>query len=179
MLRKLIIIGLVKCILIQVFKSVNGFTNPFVYNMQELSWVSIQLCQSLMARADNKDKDPFIVCSIVLNEEQCPFPKLTCNPSDRFASIDGTCNNLNRPLFGRANTPFKRYLSPAYEDQLNSARFKSVTGKNLPNPRALSLSFSSNSQNNETSANFTHLLVIFGQFLAHDLTLTASTSGLI
>jgi hypothetical protein len=177
MLSKFIVIGLAQFILIQLFKSVKGFTNPFVYNMQELSWASIKICQSLMSKPENLDKDPFIVCSIILHEEQCPFPKLSCNPNDRYASIDGTCNNLNRPLFGRSNTPFKRYLSPAYEDQLNSARSKSATGRNLPNPRALSLAFSSSSQSNETNANFTHLLVIFGQFLAHDLTLTASTSG--
>jgi len=34
----------------------------------------------------------------------------------RYRSADGSCNNLKRPRWGRANTAYKRLLFPAYKD---------------------------------------------------------------
>lgn len=34
-------------------------------------------------------------------------------------SIDGTCNNLWKPLWGASMTPFRRNLQPQYEDFLS------------------------------------------------------------
>jgi len=40
-----------------------------------------------------------------------------CNTADRrFRSLDGSCNNLRRPNWGRASTSLQRLLSPQYED---------------------------------------------------------------
>jgi hypothetical protein len=102
---------------------------------------------------------------------------LTCNPNDKFSSLDGSCNNLNKPWLGKAETPFKRYLPPAYDDKVNSPRTKSVTGHPLPNPRVISLALSFD--NSEQDSKYTHLVAIFGQFLAHDITLAATSSGKI
>jgi len=44
---------------------------------------------------------------------------------------------------GAKNTPFVRFLSPAYGDGVNSPRDKSVTGKPLTNPREISLAINS------------------------------------
>ena len=106
----------------------------------------------------------------------CPFnPNLVCDPSNKYQSFDGTCNNLNNPLYGAANTPYKRVASPVYDDGLNSPRSLSTSGTPLPNPRLLSTSI------------FKDLFVlekrwflvgaIFGQFMVHDMTSLAASSG--
>ena len=39
-----------------------------------------------------------------------------CLGHETLRTADGTCNNLQRPLWGSAFQPFKRYLRPRYED---------------------------------------------------------------
>ena len=54
--------------------------------------------------------------------DTCPFPDEsqgsanTCDPTALYRTIDGTCNNLRRPLWGRAMTPLSRWLNPDYCD---------------------------------------------------------------
>ena len=69
----------------------------------------------------------------------CPFSfNIICNSSYRYQSFDGTCNNLNNPAYGSANTPYTRFLTPVYADGVNSPRNSSVSGASLPNPRNIS-----------------------------------------
>ena len=45
----------------------------------------------------------------------CPrIPR--CNSGAKYRTIDGTCNNLQNPLFGATNTPLQRILPPKYDD---------------------------------------------------------------
>lgn len=46
----------------------------------------------------------------------CSIPKLRCNPSMRYRTTDGGCNNLNFPLRGRSHTAQERFLPPEYGD---------------------------------------------------------------
>ena len=48
--------------------------------------------------------------------EKCPRGG-PCNPAHRFRSYDGSCNNLQQPLWGTARTPFQRSLLPGEPDQ--------------------------------------------------------------
>lgn len=69
----------------------------------------------------------------------------------------------------------KRYAQPTYEDNLNTPRSKSVTGNPLPNPRAISrLLFN---ENFEFDNFLTHITATFGQFLSHDITSAAISTG--
>ena len=58
--------------------------------------------------------------SAKMDMDTCPFPndkaKHYCNPSSTFRSMDGSCNNLKHPLWGRAMTPLRRALEPDYCD---------------------------------------------------------------
>lgn len=56
----------------------------------------------------------------------------------KYRTADGSCNNLQRPLWGRSNTAMTRLVPPAYADGLNALRV-SVDGSPLPGPREVSL----------------------------------------
>ena len=38
----------------------------------------------------------------------------------KYRTINGTCNNLIRPTWGAANTPFQRLILPQYEDGIST-----------------------------------------------------------
>lgn len=63
------------------------------------------------------------------------YPK--CSGRYPYRSFDGTCNNLKRPLDGRARDCMLRLLPPDYKDGIRQFR-TSVDGSPLPNARFLS-----------------------------------------
>ena len=106
----------------------------------------------------------------------CPFnPNLICNVSSKYRTFDGTCNNLKNPLYGAANTPYKRFIAnPKYGDGLNSPRSLSVSGAPLPNPRLISTSIFKDMLASEKR--WFMMSAIFGQFMVHDMTSLAAAS---
>lgn len=108
----------------------------------------------------------------------CPVEnkKLACNSNNKYSLIDGSCNNLQNPWVGKMNTPYKRYGSNTYADGWNAPRQNSVTGSVLPNPRVISRMISGTDQSQETQVN--HLFTLFGQFVAHDITLANTVPGI-
>ncbi|XP_037793386.1 peroxidasin-like protein [Penaeus monodon] len=59
--------------------------------------------------------------TLSITDEFCNKTKTREAPADceayrRYRSIDGTCNNLNNPLWGATLTPLLRYLPPFYDD---------------------------------------------------------------
>lgn len=66
----------------------------------------------------------------------CPkIPR--CQPNYKYRTIDGNCNNLRNPFWGKSLTQFTRLLPPQYADGINQFRM-SVDGAPLPGPRELS-----------------------------------------
>ncbi len=61
---------------------------------------------------------------LTIKPENCPYNqiKIACDPQSKYRTYDGTCNNLNKPLEGSANTPYSRFLPPAYDDKVDSPR---------------------------------------------------------
>ena len=97
-----------------------------------------------------------------------------------YRSFDGTCNNLCNITTGAALTPHDRFpgLDPptAYEQPGNQPRQFSSLGNHIPLPNARIVSkivFN----NIPFQANFTHMVMTWGQFLDHDLTLTEFAVG--
>lgn len=99
----------------------------------------------------------------------------------QFRTIDGTCNNLENPLFGAAQTAFRRLLPGHYEDGVSSldgnlqARFGEVVRASPfspphPSGRFVSANIVEDRPNEEMP--FTHILMQWGQFLDHDLDLS-------
>ncbi len=103
--------------------------------------------------------------------ETCPFEEnITCDSSSKYPNFDGSCNNLENPYYGKAETPYERLLDAEYDDGTNSAKTT-----DLPNPRTLSLRISTD--NSATTAIWNHIWTTFGQFLTHDITETSVTTN--
>ncbi|KAK8747999.1 hypothetical protein OTU49_016263 [Cherax quadricarinatus] len=100
---------------------------------------------------------------------QRPLPG-PCNASGKYRSVDGTCNNLKNPTWGASFTPFRRALPPDYGDGVWSLRLAS-DGEELPSARLVSSKVHLNTLANSRS--YTILTMSWGQFVDHDITLTA------
>ena len=103
-------------------------------------------------------------------------PTNQCNSNIKYYTFDGSCNNLVTPNLGASFTSFKRYLKAEYANGVNSPRTKAVSGADLPNPRLLSRTIMTD--NADFEANFSDLLVYFGQFLSHDVTEIEDAQGM-
>ncbi|XP_075556602.1 chorion peroxidase-like [Dermacentor variabilis] len=103
-----------------------------------------------------------------LNASLTCEPAPACNASKPYREIDGSCNNLIHPDWGKTDSCLRRVLSPAYADGISKPRL-SCNGSELPSARLISISL--HEQKNVTHENLTHLAMIFGQFLTHDITL--------
>ena len=107
-------------------------------------------------------------------------PKCFTRTSQRFRTIDGTCNNLRNPLLGAADTALVRLIPAQYEDGISSLRGGLQNRKGTfiksgpftpPNPsaRLVSQTVIRNISEDET---LTHILMQWGQFIDHDLSLS-------
>ena len=112
----------------------------------------------------------------------------TCNSPNvnAYRSVDGTCNNLQNPLWGAATTAFRRILPPYYEDGIsairgylqNYAEAVLPTGPfvpPVPSPRMVSTNIVRDLSLDETSVS--HMVMQFGQFLDHDITRSSGLQG--
>ena len=104
-------------------------------------------------------------------------PPCSSSTIDTYRTIDGTCNNLKNPLWGAATTAFRRILDPYYEDGISTIRgYLQNYGDNalpfnppVPSPRIVSTSIVTDEPFDEARAS--HMMMQFGQFLDHDITL--------
>ena len=117
----------------------------------------------------------------IIQASGCRSPKTpVCDATSRFRTIDGTCNNLRKPLQGGTDTPFRRLLPAYYEDgvevpkgraQANGCLKSFCNGPfSAPVPSArLASSLIVGDDQVSTEKPFTHMVMQWGQFLDHDL----------
>ena len=117
-----------------------------------------------------------------------------CNQIAQFLyrTIDGTCNNLQQPLQGAANTPFQRLIPGFYENGIEAPRGRlqaehTVAGNTsriinigpfdppIPSARLISQSVVHDCEIDEKT--FTHILMQWGQFLDHDMDRSPQLEG--
>ncbi|XP_046638989.1 peroxidase-like [Daphnia pulicaria] len=91
--------------------------------------------------------------------------------SSPFRTMDGSCNNLKYPSWGKSRTQFQRALVPAYADGVWLPR-RTKNGSDLPSPRLVSISVVLD-KNSPSEAETTWVMQ-YGQFLAHDLALSSN-----
>ncbi|CAN8025235.1 unnamed protein product, partial [Ixodes persulcatus] len=99
----------------------------------------------------------------------CGTPAISCNATYPYRTADGSCNNLAYPDWGRSASCMRRILQPDYADGLQRPRI-ARNGRQLPSARKVS--FTVHPQVIVPDTRSTHLSMQFGQFLAHDISLT-------
>ncbi|XP_061704372.1 peroxidase-like [Cydia pomonella] len=95
----------------------------------------------------------------------CKPVQIRCTDS-KYRTIDGTCNNLVRPHWGKKASPFTRVAPPRYADGIYAMPV-SKSGAQLPSPRVLSTRlFADHAVNSRV---FSFMNMQWGQFITHDL----------
>jgi len=134
--------------------------------------VSAQLLKAKLNKEQSANQEQVlkVLQAIRAPEKFCPFKEqIACDPNFPYRSLDGSCNNLKNPWWGKAGTPFKRWMSADYSDdfKLNDPRAAS-DGSELPNARLLSCALGGDFHDIEKSV--THMLMQWGQLVNHDIT---------
>ncbi|EFX68245.1 hypothetical protein DAPPUDRAFT_330268 [Daphnia pulex] len=97
----------------------------------------------------------------------------TCDATSKFRNIDGTCNNLAVPSYGKSGSIFSRLIvnsNEGYGDGIGAIRTSKLTKNPLPSPCSISTAVLVN--DSVPNPAVTLLAMQWGQFLDHDLTLT-------
>uniref|UniRef100_A0A1A8LEU1 Peroxidasin homolog n=2 Tax=Nothobranchius pienaari TaxID=704102 RepID=A0A1A8LEU1_9TELE len=113
---------------------------------------------------------------MIANLSGCTAHRRINNCSDicfhqKYRSHDGTCNNLQHPMWGASLTAFERLLKPVYDNGFNLPRGTTDrvhNGYRLPLPRLVSTTMIG-TETITPDDRYTHMLMQWGQFLDHDL----------
>ena len=110
-----------------------------------------------------------------------------CDPDAKYRTLDGRCNNLVSPEWGATATPLPRLMDNAYSDgkfltQHLLCHVTFLEGVSMPRggrdpsvlPSARSVSVAVHHVlENRPRPSVSHMVMQFGQFLDHDITLTS------
>jgi len=108
-----------------------------------------------------------------LQQDSCAA-SITCTDS-KYRSFDGSCNNLENGKWGQSGQPQGRWVDNTYADGIETVR-SSKAGGELPSPRYLTqTAFLTGTQGQ--SKHSTQSLVVWGQFIAHDIILTPAATA--
>ena len=140
-------------------------------------FVSIRLGPSSLASTSK--------LSDVIKELNCSQPTANCTDSEyhaKYRTFDGTCNNLDNPLWGSAPTAFTRMLDSLYYDEnglSDPIGFPDqLYAPEMPSAHLVSRELfihRKRATNNEKK--HSHMLMQWGQFLDHDISFTAESNG--
>jgi peroxidase len=90
----------------------------------------------------------------------------------KYRTIDGTCNNLQHPMWGASLTGFRRILKPIYENGFSTPvgwnKETKYYGYSKPSSRLVSTTLIATSKIT-SDKEITHMVMQWGQFLDHDL----------
>ncbi|KAF7704641.1 peroxidasin [Silurus meridionalis] len=118
---------------------------------------------------------------MIANLSGCTAHRRINNCSDicfhqKYRTHDGTCNNLQHPMWGASLTAFERLLKSVYDNGFNLPRGATERRHNnfaLPLPRLVSTTMIG-TETITPDERYTHMLMQWGQFLDHDLDSTVA-----
>ncbi|XP_052080790.1 peroxidase-like [Mytilus californianus] len=113
----------------------------------------------------------------IKKQTSCPFGAVQCDPTSKYRTADGSCNNLANPLWGKSHTPFERFIPSFYEDGLDDPRATDVFGDPLPLARDISVKVHTVSDSTTQMNDLSHFSMEFGQFISHDIQMNALSKG--
>ena len=105
-------------------------------------------------------------------DNACPWTTTRqprCSRTSRYRTVDGSCNNEERPLMGVAASPFQRLLSATYGRGDNTPR-EATRGGQLPSARFVSQTLFNTGDDRDED--ISSLFMQSGQFIDHDVTHT-------
>ncbi|XP_076371105.1 peroxidase-like [Tachypleus tridentatus] len=104
--------------------------------------------------------------------EVCPahMKPIPCTV-ERYRTYTGVCNNMHHTSWGSTHSPFVRQLPPVYKDGISEPRVSVVDGSLLPPARMVSAYI--HRDFDYPSSDLSVLLMSWGQFIDHDMTLAA------
>jgi peroxidase len=147
-------------------------TKKAAFHAEQYANVMLQATRSIVEATNNPEGYE----NYKIPAKYCPKPysHYPCNPDYPYRSFDGSCNNLERPYYGAAFTPYKRLHKSEYDDGVSAIRENSqVKQKSLPGARQVAITLH---KEHKTSSVWSNFMVSFGQQVAHDLTKTYSSS---
>ncbi|XP_045592715.2 chorion peroxidase [Procambarus clarkii] len=106
--------------------------------------------------------------NLTLPPKKCMKVFGPCDKQAKYRSVSGRCNNLQHPEYGTSGQFLLRLLPSAYNGEV--MRLMSVSGRLLPNPRAVSLLTRGVALPSASLHNLLHMQM--GQFIDHDYSIT-------
>lgn len=149
-----------------------GFANGFLLSNQRDFERENSTLRDLMSALPSVDvSDLLDIPKVFICDDQT----LPCDHTTKFRTITGWCNNLKQPELGKSMRAFARLLPSKYNDDMSQPRVAGSTGDPLPSARLVSTSI----HYDATVAHRRYSLMVmqWGQFLDHDLTMTPMTEG--
>ncbi|XKL60530.1 hypothetical protein PGB90_007587 [Kerria lacca] len=103
------------------------------------------------------------------------YENIYCDPNTKYRSVDGSCNNLRIPAWGKSNTAYKRIVPSEYNDGLYLLRSRSsINGKELPSARFISSSITEFKRAPDMKK--TQAMAIWGLFIGYDMAHTPASN---
>lgn len=103
---------------------------------------------------------------------ECDTQIPVCSPNAVYRTFDGSCNNLQNPLWGKSNRGQNRIVPNAFDDGRDTPRSKGCGNLPLPSPRHVSNMLHAAEPTMQNEPRLSLMVMQIGQFLAHDLVLT-------
>ncbi|XP_034244219.1 uncharacterized protein LOC117646942 [Thrips palmi] len=144
-----------------------GASVPFTRRGSSGAPEDVQQLQQLLSALSTVDVSQSLAWP---RDESCDELSLPCDPSRRYRSYTGWCNNMRHPHQGKSLRAFNRLLAPHYADGVGAPRQKSVTGQQLPSPRLVSFNMHPNTS--YPHVRYALIVMQFAQIMDHDLTNT-------
>jgi hypothetical protein len=152
---------------------------PFISKLGELNLETVKVLKEQFDLSPDEISEglPLIDMSRTNFWPICPLlvKPIRCDPTGRFRSFTGHCNNLDNPTWGASQTPYVRYLPAKHPDGIEEFR-RSVV-ENAPLPPARLVSSTIHRDVDQPSGDLSLFIMIFGQLVDHELTQAAPPRG--
>ncbi|XP_078588034.1 chorion peroxidase-like [Branchiostoma floridae x Branchiostoma japonicum] len=150
-------------------------STPMSVELSQCAWVLENVAEHFMGSEYNVSFEALTRIESTNLTSMCDVTSMkpvTCDPPaiPEFRSADGRCNNRAHPLWGSAEQPQKRLLPSEYSDGFTVPRMTARSGASLPSARLVSATLHEDFR--KTSSVNSYMVMQFGQFLDHDITLT-------
>ncbi|KAG8035072.1 hypothetical protein G9C98_001562 [Cotesia typhae] len=149
----------------------NPSTNPLINSKFQFIQTPLNFPVYNLNYNFNQDANNLVKINNDNNNHERPWtcdssPPITCTQKLPYRTIDGSCNNLENPGWGMANTRYARLLPPIYSDGIwQPAVAKS--GRALPRSRLLSYTLFPELRVKDPK--WTLALMQWGQIITHDM----------